>query len=172
MAEAVAGKRIVYLYRLLEEQATEDAVRMAFVTEDGITRSKDADSTATKDGSIRTPGAMEVEKTMTSILIKGDTMIKKLKDAMDNDKLIEVWEANLDEPVIGGGANKFDGTYFQGYLTELEKTSNAEDMTEITMTIAINGSGVDGPVTVSDDQQEDAGYVFVDTPATGGDVSA
>ena len=85
MAEAVAGKRIVYLYRLLEEQATEDAVRMAFVTEDGITRSKDADSTATKDGSIRTPGAMEVEKTMTSILIKGDTMIKKLKDADGNN---------------------------------------------------------------------------------------
>lgn len=171
MAVAVAGKKIVYLYRLLKEQATVDAVRMAFVTEDGVSYSKDADSTATKDGSIRTPSAMEVEKTMTSILVKGDTMIAKLKEAMDNDELVEVWEANLEEPVIGGGPNKFAGTYFQGYITEFEKTSNAEDMTEITMTVAINGSGVDGPVTVSDDQQEDAGYVFVDTPATG-DVSA
>ena len=168
MAEAVAGKKIVYLYRLLEEQATEDAVRMAFVTEDGISYSKDADSTATKDGSIRTPGAMEVEETMTSILVKGDTMIAKLKNAMDKDKLVEVWEANLDEKVSD---STFKGTYFQGYITEFEKTSNAEDMTEITMTVAINGSGADGNVTVSADQQEDAGYVFVDTPATG-DVSA
>lgn len=171
MAVAVAGKKIVYLYRLLKEQASVDAVRMAFVTEDGISYSKDADSTVTKDGSIRTPSAAEVEKTMTSILVKGDTTIAKLKEAMMNDELIEVWEANLEEPVIGGGPNKFSGTYFQGYLTEYEKTSNAEDMTEITMTVAINGSGVDGPVTVTDDQQEDAGYVFVDTPATG-EVSA
>ena len=36
MAVAVAGKKIVYLYRLLKEQATVDAVRMAFVTEDGV----------------------------------------------------------------------------------------------------------------------------------------
>lgn len=170
MAVAVAGKKIIYLYRLLKEQETVDAVRLAFVTEDAVSYSKDADSTATKDGSIRTPSAMEVEKTMTSILVKGDTMIAKLKEAMNKDELVEVWEANLEEPVIGAG-KKFAGTYFQGYITEFEKTSNAEDMVEITMTIAINGSGVDGPVTVSDDQQEDAGYVFVDTPATGG-VSA
>lgn len=170
MAVAVAGKKIVYLYRLLKEQATVDAVRMAFVTEDAVSYSKDADSTATKDGSIRTPAAMEVEKTMTSILTKGDTMIKKLKDAMDKDELVEVWEANLEEPLVGD-TGKFAGTYFQGYITEFEKTSNAEDMVEISMTVAINGSGVDGAVTVTDDQQEDAGYVFVDTPATG-DVSA
>ena len=163
MAEAVQGSRIVYLYRLLEEQATEDAFRLAFVTEDSISYSKDADSTITKDGAIRTPSAAEIEKPVTCILAKGDEDIAKLKNAMLNDKIVELWEANLDEPATGGN-NKFKGTYFQGYITEFEKSSNAEDMVEIDMTIGVNGKGVDGNVTVSADQQEDASYVFTDTP--------
>ena len=162
MAEAVQGAKIIYLYRLLEEQKTKDAFRLAFVTEDSISYSKDADSTTTKDGAIRTPSAVEIEKQMTSILTKGDEDIAKLKNAMLNDKLIELWEVNLDEP--GTGANKLKGTYFQGYITEFEKSSNAEDMVEISMTVGVNGKGADGDVTVSTDQQDDASYVFTDTP--------
>lgn len=168
--EAVQGSRIVYLYRLLEEQATEDAFNLAFVTEDSISYEKDADSTITKDGAIRTPSAAEIEKPVTCILAKGDTKINKLKQAMLEDKIIELWEANLDEPVVGA-THKFAGTYFQGYITSYEKTANAEDMVEIQMTIGVNGTGKDGAVTVTDDQQEDASYVFTDTPATG-EVSA
>lgn len=171
MAEAVQGSRIIYLYRLLEEQATEDAFRLAFVTEDSISYSKDADSTVTKDGTIRTPSAVEIEKPMTCILAKGDTDIKKLKNAMLNDKIIELWEVNLDEPVDPAYDDKFYGTYFQGYITSFEKTSNAEDMVEVQITVGVNGKGADGEVTVTDEQQEDASYVFTDTPATG-DVSA
>lgn len=170
MAEAVQGSKIIYLYRLLKEQATEDAFRLAFVTEDSISYEKDADSTITKDGAIRTPSAAEIEKPVTCILSKGDTDVKKLKEAMLNDELIELWEANLDEPVEGE-ENKFYGTYFQGYITSYDKTSNAEDMVEIAMTVGVNGTGKDGEVTVPADQQEDASYVFVDTPAQG-EVSA
>lgn len=166
--EAVQGSKIIYLYRLLEEQAT-DAFRLAFVTEDSISYEKDADSTITKDGAIRTPSAAEIEKPVTCILSKGDTQVKKLKNAMLGDKLVELWEANLEEPVEGS-EDKFYGTYFQGYITSYEKTSNAEDMVEIQMTVGVNGTGVDGEVTVPASQQEDASYVFVDT--TGGEVSA
>ena len=165
MAEAVQGSKLIYLYRLLEEQRTEDAFRLAFVTEDSISYSKDADSTVTKDGTIRTPSAVEIEKPMTCILSKGDTVIDKLKNAMLNDKVVELWEANLAEPVTGQ-TDKFKGTYFQGYITSYEKTSNAEDMVEIQMTIGVNGKGADGSVTVDTSQQEDASYVFTDTPAT------
>ena len=63
-------------------------------------------------------------------------MIDKLEDAMDNDELIEIWEANLSEPAEGG-SNKFSGRYFQGYLTEIEKSSNAEDMVEVSLTFGI-----------------------------------
>lgn len=164
MAGAIQGSKIIYLYRLLEEQSTEDAFRLAFVTEDSISYSKDADSTVTKDGTIRTPSAVEIEKPMTCILSQGDTVIDKLKGAMLNDKVVELWEANLAEPVTGQ-TNKFKGTYFQGYITSYEKTSNAEDMVEIQMTIGVNGKGADGNVTVDASQQDDASYVFTDTPA-------
>lgn len=164
-AEAVQGKKVVYLYRLAEEAASESAVMLAFTTENSRTKSKDADSTITKDGSIRTPGAAEVEITATSILAKGDTMINKLEDAMDADKLIEIWEANLEEPA-DEGENKFVGMYFQGYLTEFEKTSSAEDFVECSLTFGVNGSGVRGNVTVSAEQQEVAAYVFADTSKT------
>jgi len=166
MAEAVQGLKMVYLFRVMSKAATKDGTILAFTTENGITYSKDSDSTATKDGSIRTPGAVETELTATALLAKGDTTYDDLKKAMIDNELIEIWEANLAEPAETG-TNKFKGTYFQGYLSELEKTSNAEDYVEVSTTFAINGSGVDGDVTVSVEQQEVAAYVFADTQKTG-----
>ena len=161
LAEAVPGKKIVYLYRILKDAKTKPATMLAFTTENGRTKSKDADSTKTKDGTIRTPSAAEVEITATSILTKGDTTVDSLEDAMDNDELIEIWEANLAEPATS--PNKFKGMYFQGYITESERTSNAEDNVEIQLTFGVNGSGKRGDVTVSATQQEMASYVFADT---------
>lgn len=165
-AEAVSGKKIVYLYRIKSKAATADGAALAFTTENSRTKSKDADSTETKDGPIRTPGASEVEITATSILAVGDKLVTDLEAAMDNDEIIEIWEANLAEPAVGG-SNKFKGSYYQGYLTEIEITSNAEDFVEVSLTFGINGNGVAGDVTVSAEQQEIANYVFTDTAKTG-----
>ena len=165
-AEAVQGKKIVYLYRILSKAASADGATLAFTTENTRTKSKDADSTETKDGAIRTPGATEVEISATSILSKGDTLIDALEEAMDNNELIEIWEANLAEPV-DESQNKFKGTYYQGYLTEVEVSSNAEDFAEVSMTFGINGTGAKGDVTVTTQQQEIANYVFKDTQKTG-----
>ena len=163
-AEAVQGKSIVYLFRILGESAA--ATAMAFTTENERSKSKDADVTATKDGSIRTPGSAEIEITATAILAKGDDLAERLEAAMDEDKLIEIWEANLEAP--GTGDNKFKGTYYQGYLTEFTLTSSAEEHAEYSTTFAINGSGAKGEVTVTAEQQEVAAYVFTDTTATTG----
>lgn len=161
-AEAVQGKKIVYLYRLLSDAATNAGTTLAFTTENSRTKSKDSDSTVTKDGAIRTPGAAEVEISATSILAKGDTLIRKLEDSMDSDSIIEIWEANLEEPA-DTGEDKFKGRYFQGYLTEIEYSSNAEDMVEVSLTFGINGVGARGDVTVDAAQQKIANYVFTDT---------
>ena len=153
VASAVPGKRIVYLFRRLSQKAEEGAWNLAFVTENGRTLSVDADSTATKDGSIRTPGVPEQEVTVTCVLSKGDTRVDETEDA------------NLEEAVTGSGnENKFKGKYYQGYGTEFEKTSNAEDMTEISLTFGLEGKGARGNVTVTANQQQQAAYVFTDTP--------
>lgn len=165
--EAVSGKKIVYLFRPLNLAATLNAAILAFTTENSRTKSRDAESTETKDGPIRTPGAMEQEITATSVLAKGDILIKQLESAMDNGQIIEIWEANLDENANEGEANLFKGMYYQGYLTELEITSTAEDFVECSLTFAINGKGVSGNVTVTMEQQAIAEYVFRDTEKTG-----
>lgn len=162
----VAGKKLVYLFRVLKNAATKPGTLIAFTTENSRKKSKDADVTATKDGNIRTPGQAEVEISVTAILAKGDTTVQELEEAMDTDEIIEVWEANLDEKASSGD-NKFKGRYYQGYLTEVELKSSAEDHVEVSLTFGINGTGKAGDVTVTTTQQKIADYVFKDTTAAG-----
>lgn len=159
--EAIKGSRIIYLYRVNGEKSA--AVGMAFVTENSRTFSKDADVTKTKDGSIRTPSQAEIEVSTTSILAKDDTLIDALEKASVDNKLIEIWEANLDQP--GTESNKFKGKYYQGYLTSFEKSSPADGFVECTLDFGINGNGAEGDITVTAEQQEAAVYVFQDTTA-------
>lgn len=164
-AEAVEGKKIIYLFRVLSDAAVKDAMAMAFTSENERTKSKDFDSVVTKDGTIAVPGAVEQEITATALLAKGDTMADELEDALDNNKLMEIWEVNLAEP--SGTDGKYKGRYFQGYLTEFTLSSSAEDHAEYSTTFAINGTGAKGDVTVSAEQQEIATYVFKDSTKTG-----
>lgn len=160
--EAVKGSKIIYKYRVLGTATA--AQHVAYTTENTRTKSKDADATATKDGTIRTPGVSEVEIECTSMLKKGDTFISALEDAMDEGKLLEIWEINLEEP--GTGSDKYKSRYFQGYLTELEVSSDAEDYAEISLSFGVNGSGVKGDATVTASEIAQADYVFKDTTAS------
>ena len=57
--------------------------------------------------------------------------------------------------------------YFQGYLTELEKSSDADENVELSLKFGVNGAGVRGDVTVTEEQQTMAAYVFKDTTQGG-----
>lgn len=161
--EAVQGKRIIYLYRMLADAATTDAKAIAFATEGENSLSRDADVTQTKSGPIRTPGAIENEVSLTSILAKKDDMIDKVKQAVVDGSVVELWEVNLDEPGESDNVGKYKATYYQGFFTELTLTSSAEDATEVSMTYGPNGTGKTGYATVTDEQEEIASYVFKDT---------
>lgn len=169
-AEAVKGKDIIYLYRLAKESKAESGTILAFTTENSKSISKDADSTATKDGSIRTPGQAEISVSFNSIMTVGDPMIKKLQDACRDGELMEIWEVNLTDKVENK-ENKFKGTYYQGYLSSFELGSSAEGFTEISGEFGINGDGADGEVSVSREQQETAAYVFKDAVPENGNGS-
>ena len=138
--ETISGKKLVYLFRVAEDSKIENAGALAFVTENERTTSKDADSTQTKDGNVRTPGAAEIEITSTSLLPKGDKMIDKLESAMLNDKLVECWEVNLAAPGSSTNSGKYKSKYYQGS----------------------NGQGADGYATLTDEQKEIASYVYKD----------
>lgn len=162
---SVQGKQMVLLLRPSSKRATA-ANLLSLETEHSISISKDASSTATKEGTIRTPGSPEVEISSTSVLSVADETIDQLKAAMLGDEIIDLWRANLAEP--GTGDNKYKGTYYQGYLTSLELSAPADGQVEVSMSFGINGAGVDGEVTVTKDQVEEALYAFKDTVAEAG----
>lgn len=165
-ADAVHGKKIAYLYRLLSEASKSDAAHVAFTTENSTSISRDADAIATKDGSIRTLNEVEIEISTTAILAVGDTMIEKLKKALIDGEKVEIWEVNLAE--AGSKSNTFKARYYQGYVTEFEQTSSAEDHVECTLNFGIEGCGAEGDATVSEAQQVlIETYGFADTTKTG-----
>ena len=162
-AETVKGSKLIYLYRVLSTASAKAAQAISFTTENSRSVSKDADTTATKDGPVRTPGEAEIEVSVTSMLAKGDTLIDELETAMLDNSKMEVWEVNLEEPASPGGQNKYKGVYYQGYITSLEKTSASDGFVEISITFGLEGTGSKGDVTVTQEQQEVAAYVFTDT---------
>ena len=163
--KAVDGKQIIYLFRILSKASETDAVAMAFTTENERSKSNEGETIETKDGGINIP-KIETEISTTAILAVGDPLADELETAMDNGEKIEIWEANLAEPV-GEGSNKFKGRYFQGVISEFTLATPAEDHAEYECNFAINGAGVKGDVTVTAEQQEIAAYVFKDTTKTG-----
>lgn len=165
---AIKGKRIIYLYRVLKDEATSDATAIAFTTENSRSKSRDSDTVATKDGTIRVPGELETEISATAIFAsENDEMISKIEKAIDDGDKMEIWEVNLDKPGTDENSSKFASKYFQGYVTNFELSSNSEDHAEASLDFGIEGKGADGYATVTDEQQEIAAYVFKDTKKTG-----
>ena len=162
---AVKGNKLVYLYRSFEERATATGATLAYTRENNRNVGTNAENVETKDGKVRVPGSPDIQITASSYLKKNDSLIPDLEAAMLEDKLMEVWEANLDEE--GSTDGTFKGTYYQGYLTSMEKSSPAGEYVEVSLTFTLNGKGATGDVTVTAEQQAEAEYVFADTTATG-----
>lgn len=162
--KSVHGSKIIYMYRPLNEEAKKSAaLRLAFVKENGKTVSTDADTTQTKDGILRSPSQAEIEITSASVLASDDKMIEALEKAQLNNEKVEVWEINLAKP--GSSSGKYKGTYYQSYVTEIEKSSPSDDWTEMSLTFGIEGKGAEGDVTVPTEMLDEALYTFTDTTA-------
>lgn len=166
LPSVVSGTKVIYLYRLLKEKTTQDATYVAYATEGETSISRDADSTATKDGPIRTPGELEIEISATTLLTKGDVMLGKLKKALIDGDVVEVWEVNLEEPHTTT-QNQFKAVYYQANVTEFTQSANSDGSVEVQLTFGVSGKGADGYATVDVATQEQASYVFTDTTKTG-----
>lgn len=163
MKQAAKGIDIILLFRLLKDSTKEAAWKLAFQTEHENTKSKDSDSTPTKDGPIRTPGALEIDFSATSILSINDSYVEKLETALDDDEIIEIWEINKAEKGTGEDADKYKATYYQGYVTSFGKNPSAENSVELSLEFGINGKGAKGFATLNEEQEEVVQYVFKDT---------
>ena len=160
--QAVKGIDVFLLFCLLKDAEKESAGKLAFQTGHEHGKTKDGESTPTKDGPIRVPGVLDISFSCTSILSIGDPMVGKLEEALDNDDIVEIWEINKAESNEKG---KFKATYYQGYVIGFSKSPAAEGNVELSLDFGVNGTGEKGYASLTDDQSTIVQYAFRDTIA-------
>lgn len=168
MATAIKGINVFLLFRKLEDAQKNEAKRLAFQTEHSRTIEGDSSNTITKDGNVNVPGVATVEMSVTSVLAQGDTLQDELEAAVIDGSLYEIWEITKTETTETGleaaaGTKQYPATYYQGYITSTESTFGAEDLTELSIGLAINGTGAKGQATVTEEQSQVIQYSFRDT---------
>jgi TP901-1 family phage major tail protein len=162
MAEPIRGANRIMLMRPYSMRSDVAAGRMAFQTNHEKSSTRDSESTITKDGNIQSLSEVVIEYSLTTLMARVDPVREKLEEAFLNGELVEFWDIDKTEPTTPSG-NQFPARYFQGYITEWNETAGAEDSVEISLSAAINGSGVRGNATLTVEQGEAITYPFADT---------
>lgn len=164
MAELTAkqGKDIILLYRLLSKATEEAAWKLAFQTEHSNEKTRDYNTTATKDGPVGALAEVEYSLSATSIAANGDPHLGEMDDAMDNGDIIEVWEIDKAEK---GSDGKYKAKYLRAYLTNFSYEPNSEDALELSMKFGVFGKPQKGNATLTEEQANVVQYVFKDTIA-------
>lgn len=167
MATAIKGVNAFLLFRKLSEAQKKEAQRLAYQTEHSRSLTADSSNTVTKDGNVNVPGVAKVEMSVTSVLSQGDTLQEELEQAIVDGSRYEIWEIVRieDESVLAEGeqTKKYPATYYQGYITSAESNFGAEDLTQLSIGLAIDGVGAKGMATVTEKQSEAIQYAYRDT---------
>lgn len=162
MTEPIRGANRIMLMRPYSLRGQVAAGRLAFQTSHEKSSTRDSESTITKDGNIQSLSEVVVEYSLSTLMARDDEVREKLEEAFLDGELIEFWDIDKTEPTTPGGT-QFPARYFQGYITEWSETAGAEDSVEISLSAAINGSGVRGNATLTVEQSQAITYSFADT---------
>ena len=159
---AKQGKDIILLYRLLSKATKEAAWKLAFQTEHSNEKTRDYNTTATKDGTIGSLAAIEYSLSATSIAANGDPHLDEMDKAFDDGEIIEVWEIDKAEKASDG---KYKAKYLRAYLTSFSYEPNSEDALELSLEFGVFGKPQKGNATLTEEQANVVQYVFKDTVA-------
>ncbi len=164
MAELTAkqGKDIILLYRLLSKATKEAAWKLAFQTEHSNEKTRDYNTTATKDGPVGALAEVEYSLSATSIAANGDPHLDEMDKAFDDGEIIEVWEIDKAEK---GSDGKYKAKYLRAYLTSFSYEPNSEDALELSLEFGVFGKPQKGQATLTEEQANVVQYVFKDTVA-------
>lgn len=152
--EVLQGKNVILFFRERALHATENAAKLRFQTEHSISMEKETESTITKDGNINSITDGENEAEITSLAYVDDeatiTTWESLKDMFDRNALVEMWQVDVTNATAEN--LEVEPTYFQGYFSSFELSAPSDDKVELNYTYVINGNGVKGTDTLSEDQ--------------------
>ena len=166
MAELTAkqGKDIILLYRVLSKASTEAAWKLAFQTEHSNEKTRDYNTTATKDGPVGALAEVEYSLSATSIAANGDTHLDEMDKAFDDAAIIEVWEIDkAEKATLGLDSGKYKAKYLRAYLTSFSYEPNSEDALELSLEFGVFGKPQKGYATLTTEQANVVQYVFKDT---------
>lgn len=159
--QAKQGKKIILLWRLLEESSLKKATKLAFQEEHSIEGSVDGgDSKQTKDGAIVTEGSIEEEVPFTSTMGVDDAVSEMLDTAFYERKKLELWEVDMNSKTADG---KYKAEYRQGRLNDLTRSAATDDTVVLEGTFKTEGTRQKGEVTLTAEQEEVVQYAFRDT---------
>lgn len=165
---AVQGGDYILFFRKYSDRETKSAAKLYFQTEHSIEKTKDNETTSTKDGTINTPGAIESSVSISSVAYANDDdtieLWEELEEWFDNGERVEVWEANKAKKNATG---QYRGRYFQGTFTDFSQSAPADGVSELELTFAVDQNGTKGYLDLTEEQQQVAQYAFTDLdPAT------
>lgn len=145
MAGTVEAVDKIVLFRIEGEEG--NAWKVAYQTEVTTEESREYDSEATKDGTVKSAGAYEGTHSFTAFLSKKDEYIKKIK-ALVRDaspKKLEVWV--IDRSDLGEEA--LPGEYSTDVVTSVSESAGADGKVEVSVDSEVEGTIVPGEVTIS-----------------------
>lgn len=154
MVEVLNGKNVILFFREFAKRETESAAKLRFQTEHSISKSKENESTTTKDGVINSISDGENTADITSLAYSDDTQTlttwQRLEEMFDKNALVEMWQVDISG--VTSDNLQVKPTYFQGYFTDFELSAPADGQVELSYTFAINGNGVGGDDVLTSEQ--------------------
>lgn len=159
MKTAIQGKDKILLFRLLKDEKTADAAKLALQTEHNWNYSRDTNITQTKDGAVVSAGGLETKLDIDAVSTR-DEINKMLKESVIKGEKLEVWEIDLAGEKQ---EEKYPALYAQGNLESWELPSNVEDLETFSTSMSIDGVPVEGFATLTAAQEEEIAYAFRDT---------
>lgn len=162
--KAKQGIDKVLMIRPFSKAGEQAAARLALQIEHNLQYERSTEQTATKDGSVGSPGSLTVTMDIQAI-ISDDPLNNEIYETFINGGLLEFWEVDFTEKNETG---QFKAKYMRGRLNSWAEPANVESLQELSTTANIDGLPQTGYVTVEDGVVEQASYAFRDVTAVEG----
>lgn len=154
--EALAGKRMVSYFRLLENAKKEDAELVPLEGDSDLSFKRDSKTTTTKSGTISTSAGLTTEIDQT--FYEGISKVSdQFYDAILEDKVVEYWLVDLDRVNTDG---KYWAIYARCRVTEDKPSFKADSTAERSPKMTVIGTPRRGYTSLPNYDKDMLSYAF------------
>ncbi|RXK19094.1 phage major tail protein, TP901-1 family [Macrococcus sp. DPC7161] len=165
MNQIAEGVSKVLYFRKLGETT---AATLVLQTEHSKSYKRDREAVVTKAGRVFRAAQLEDEISISALQSTSDDAYKMIDNSIVDGYALECWEVDLSKKKPDS-TNQFQAEYRQGWMTEWESTSPAEDDPTVEGTYVTFGKRQEGFATVPEadlNKNGILGYVFHDMIAS------